>query len=237
MQTMHTLQIIAHRGASFDYPENTELSFLAAVEQKADGVECDVRLTSCGTMVCIHDPRIDRVSDGTGLVSAMTYEQLTHYNFGTADFPQRPLAYDRLLEIMEAYPDKHLFIEAKHFSRFGRIVEEQLVLRLRYFGMLNRPTVHVISFSPLAMQRMRSIAPNVDRIFLQSPRGKPFKRWGMPGDVGASIIEAKNNPRLLPASYMWTVDEPDDMRWARRHGVRYMATNRPSLARQVLGRE
>ena len=109
MQTMHTLQIIAHRGASFDYPENTELSFLAAVEQKADGVECDVRLTSCGTMVCIHDPRIDRVSDGTGLVSAMTYEQLTHYNFGTADFPQRPLAYDRLLEIMEAYPDKHLF--------------------------------------------------------------------------------------------------------------------------------
>ena len=36
---------------------------------------------------------------------------------------------------------------------------------------------------------------------------------------------------------MWTVDEPDDMRWARRHGVRYMATNRPSLARQVLGRE
>ena len=155
MQTMHTLQIIAHRGASFDYPENTELSFLAAVEQKADGVECDVRLTSCGTMVCIHDPRIDRVSDGMGLVSAMTYEQLTHYNFGTADFPQRPLAYDRLLEIMEAYPDKHLFIEAKHFSRFGRIVEEQLVLRLRYFGMLNRPTVHVISFSPLAMQRMR----------------------------------------------------------------------------------
>ncbi len=95
MQTMHTLQIIAHRGASFDYPENTELSFLAAVEQKADGVECDVRLTSCGTMVCIHDPRIDRVSDGMGLVSAMTYEtadtlQLRHRRLSAAAPGLRP---------------------------------------------------------------------------------------------------------------------------------------------------
>ena len=116
-------------------------------------------------------------------------------------------------------------------------MEEQLVLRLRYFGMLNRPTVHVISFSPLAMQRMRSIAPNIDRIFLQSPRGKPFKRWGMPGDVGASITEAKNNPRLLPASYMWTVDEPDDMRWPAGMACATWPRTGPSLARQVLGRE
>lgn len=221
--------IIAHRGDSAHYPENTELAFTSALELGVDGVECDIRLTRCGTLVCIHDPRIDRVSDGTGLVSALTLEQLQRYNFGSADAPQGPLTFDRLLELIDAHPSTHLFVETKHFSRYGRIVEEQLALRLRYFGMLERPNIHIISFSPLAMRRMRQLAPKLHRIYLLSPRGRAFADWGKPHAYGASISEKQ------PQSYMWTIDEPEDMQWAATHGVDFLATNKPALARHVLG--
>ena len=75
-------QVVAHRGSSADVPEHTLAAYVQAVADGADALECDVRLTADGHLVCVHDRRIDRTSDGTGVVSVMTLEDLHRVDFG-----------------------------------------------------------------------------------------------------------------------------------------------------------
>ena len=66
----------AHRGFSGKYPENTMLAFQKAYEAGADGIELDVQLTKDGQVVVIHDEKVDRTTNGTGLVRDYTLEEL-----------------------------------------------------------------------------------------------------------------------------------------------------------------
>ena len=75
--------VIAHRGASADRPEHTLAAYQLAIDQGADGLECDVRLTADGHLVCVHDRRIDRVSDGWGVVSTKTLADLSRHDYGS----------------------------------------------------------------------------------------------------------------------------------------------------------
>ncbi|MCK7663737.1 glycerophosphodiester phosphodiesterase [Corynebacterium sp. CCM 9185] len=237
-------RIIAHRGDCENHPEMTMPAFESALELGADGIECDVRLSSCGTVMCIHDPVVNRVSNGSGRVSGMSLTELRRLNFGTPVDPQPPVQLDDLLELIAAYPGRELFIETKHPLRFGRELEEQVTLRLRYFGLINDPRIRIISFSPLSILRMRKLAPTIPRIHLRRDRCPVYDpvvhARGAVSGWGISVGRAREKPsriryRGLPG-YMWTVDDPADMAWAASHGVRWMATNRPGTARRVLGR-
>lgn len=77
------VQVIAHRGASDDAPEHTLAAFRRAVEIGADAVEADVRLTADGRLVCVHDRRVDRTSDGRGVVSTLELADLAELDFGS----------------------------------------------------------------------------------------------------------------------------------------------------------
>src|SRR5881227_3026458 len=74
--------VFAHRGGADALPEHTLGAYLRAIEDGADGVECDVRLTRDGHLVCVHDRRLDRTSNGRGLVSTMTLAQLRELEYG-----------------------------------------------------------------------------------------------------------------------------------------------------------
>src|SRR5256885_14472241 len=74
--------VVARRGASAEGPEHTLAAYELARKEGAVGVECDVRLTRDGHLVCVHDRRGDRTSNGTGLVSEMTLAQLRELDFG-----------------------------------------------------------------------------------------------------------------------------------------------------------
>ncbi|MEJ5928807.1 glycerophosphodiester phosphodiesterase family protein [Corynebacterium sp. H128] len=231
------MQIIAHRGDSGAYPELTHIAFEQALLQGAPAVECDVRLSSDGAVVCVHDSSIARVSDGTGKVENLSYDELCEFNFGTAQYPQPPLLFDDLLKLVTQYPDRHLYIETKHPSRYGKMVEEQVANRLRYAGLLEDPRIHLISFSPLAIRNFERLAPQLDRILLRedtpSLTWRAAARWCQPMGIGISIDAARANPadlQLAQRMYLWTVDDPADMIWAREHGVDMMATNYPALA-------
>lgn len=76
------IRVIAHRGASHEHPEHTLAAYRQAVEDGADALECDVRLTADHRLVCVHDRRVERTSDGRGVVSAMTYDELVALDFG-----------------------------------------------------------------------------------------------------------------------------------------------------------
>ena len=65
------VQVVAHRGSSEDSPEHTLEAYKRAIAEGADALECDVRLTRDGHLVCVHDRRIDRTSTGRGVVSTL----------------------------------------------------------------------------------------------------------------------------------------------------------------------
>ncbi|MGH8916182.1 MAG: glycerophosphodiester phosphodiesterase family protein, partial [Acidimicrobiia bacterium] len=73
---------IAHRGSRLLWPENTMEAFSRAVSLGFRHVETDIRLTADGVLVCIHDPTVDRTTEGTGPVSGFDYESLSALDAG-----------------------------------------------------------------------------------------------------------------------------------------------------------
>ena len=160
--------VFAHRGASGHLPEHTLAAYQRAVADGADGVECDVRLTRDGHLVCVHDAMVDRTSDGRGRVSSLTLAELNRFDFGRwhASGTESPgvLTLDALLAFaVDAGRPLRLLIETKHPSRFGGLVEERVAAALSRYGLVTPSAaasvaVTVMSFSPLAVRRMRAIA-------------------------------------------------------------------------------
>lgn len=180
--------VFAHRGSSAALPEHTLAAYLRAIEEGADGLECDVRLTRDGHLVCVHDRRLNRTSNGRGRVSGYTLAELNALDFGSwhqstavlADAPAGPaangddppdpdrtrlLTLARLLDaVRDAGREVRLLIETKHPSRYGADVERRLVALLRRYGLADPVpgdpvTVTVMSFSPLAVRLVRQLAP------------------------------------------------------------------------------
>jgi glycerophosphoryl diester phosphodiesterase len=149
---------VGHRGASADAPEHTLAAYQHAVRIGADAVECDVRMTRDGVLVCVHDRRIDHTSTGRGVVSALTLADLERHSFGVRvprsvtwlrssgirlpdDEPDRSaqgvLTLHRLLDYVTSTPgDVRLAIETKHPTRHSALVERALVADLRHYGLL-----------------------------------------------------------------------------------------------------
>src|SRR6185369_5236115 len=110
----------AHRGSSYRHAEHTLDAYLLAIEEGADGLECDVRLTRDGHLVCLHDSRLDRTSDGRGRVSVQTLADLERLDFGRA---AKVLTLQSLLDVaLDAGRPLRLLIETKHPVRYGGAV-------------------------------------------------------------------------------------------------------------------
>ncbi|MDT7711597.1 MAG: glycerophosphoryl diester phosphodiesterase [Pseudonocardiales bacterium] len=181
-------RVVAHRGASADRPEHTLAAYVLALEQGADGLECDVRLTRDGHLVCIHDRRIDRTSTGSGPVSAYDLAALSVHDFGAwrdeldvdgviePSSQGRPhvgvLTLDELLTSLADWPDRvQLFIETKHPAPQGGLVEATLVRMLREHGLATPKSradsrVVIMSFSAKALRRVRAEAPELPTVAL-----------------------------------------------------------------------
>lgn len=75
--------IVAHRGASFDAPENTLASVREAVTQGADGIEMDYYLTSDGKIICIHDGDTQRTAGEKFVINKTPFDQLRSLDVGS----------------------------------------------------------------------------------------------------------------------------------------------------------
>lgn len=84
---MHTVEVIAHRGASAQAPENTLAAFDLAIALGSDAIETDVRCTRDGVLVLCHDATVDRVSNGSGAVAELTLAELQALDFGSRGAP------------------------------------------------------------------------------------------------------------------------------------------------------
>ncbi|AFA71419.1 glycerophosphodiester phosphodiesterase [Gordonia polyisoprenivorans VH2] len=245
--------VVAHRGASADVAEHTLAAYELALEQGADGLECDVRLTADHELVCIHDRTVDRTSDGTGIVSEMTLAQLRELDFGSWHAGGGPAKVLTLAELLTLTLDwrrpVRLFIETKHPVRFGSLVEQQLLSTLHDFGVATPPSADhsravVISFSSAGVWRIRRHAPILPTILLgETARvlgGSAATAVGATG-IGPSVETLRMHPELVDkaaaagrVTYCWTVDEAADVQLCADLGVRWIATNHPQKVRDWL---
>ncbi|MFU8851358.1 glycerophosphodiester phosphodiesterase [Micromonospora sp. SL1-18] len=263
---MSTPLVFAHRGSSYDLPEHTLAAYLRALDEGADGLECDVRLTRDGHLVCVHDRRLDRTSNGHGLVSARTLAELETLDFGSwhpggvaaeGDEPldeshTRLLTLERLLEaVLAAGRPVRLLIETKHPTRYGRDVERRLVTMLRRYGLAEpRPDdpvrVTVMSFSPLAVRRIRDLAPGLPTVLLLEVLPRWLRLGRLPFGIriaGPGVALVRARPQLVPALraagnqvYIWTVNEPEDLELVLAAEVDGVITDRPARTLARLGR-
>ncbi|MER6349519.1 glycerophosphodiester phosphodiesterase [Streptomyces sp. NPDC001595] len=218
------IQVVAHRGASEDAPEHTLAAYKKAIEDGADALECDVRLTADGHLVCVHDRRINRTSNGRGAVSALELADLAALDFGfwkrteagrardeDPDWEHRPedpaetsvLTLERLLELVaDAGRRVELAIETKHPTRWAGQVEERLLILLKRFGLDAPPspeesTVRVMSFSARSLHRVRTASPTLPTVYLTqfvSPRLRDGRLPAGVGIAGPSIRIVRSHP-------------------------------------------
>lgn len=247
--------IVAHRGSSYALAEHTLGAYLRAIDEGADALECDVRLTRDGHLVCVHDRTVDRTSSGHGVVSDFDLDDLQGFDFGSwhsppdryveeRDSTEAPvLTLDRLLGVVEE-TGVRLLIETKHPTRYAGLVEQKLVGLLTERGMQGAGSpVAVMSFATLALRRIRLLAPALPTVQLYK-RVPTLRRDGslpVVADVsGPGIAVVRSDPgyvRRVHARgrqvYVWTVDEPADIDLVLSLGVDAVITNRPT---EVLSR-
>ena len=253
-------QVVAHRGASTEAPEHTLAAYRTALSAGADALECDVRLTADEQLVCVHDRRVDRTSDGRGLVSMLELARLEELDFGSwhdSPDPEEPdldrnrvLTLRRLLELVAQQPRPvELAVEAKHPTRHAGLLERRLVELLDEFGWAHpragtRSPVRVMSFSRLAVRRIHRLAPSLDTVFLMDPVTYRLRDGVLPRGVpiaGPAIAVVRNRPEYVARAHraghrvhVWTVDEPSDVELCIKLGVDAIITNKPREVRAMV---
>ncbi|MFF3848608.1 glycerophosphodiester phosphodiesterase [Streptomyces sp. NPDC002328] len=212
----HHIQVVAHRGASEEAPEHTLAAYKKAIEDGADALECDVRLTADGHLVCVHDRRVNRTSNGRGAVSAFELADLAALDFGSwktreareawsardeePDWEVRPedreatsvLTLERLLELVaDAGRRVELAIETKHPTRWAGQVEERLLTLLKRFGLDAPATaaaspVRIMSFSARSLHRVHAAAPTLPTVYLMQFVSPRLRDGRLPAGVGVA---------------------------------------------------
>jgi glycerophosphoryl diester phosphodiesterase len=230
--------ILAHRGASYDAPENTLAAFRLAQQMGADGVELD------DTPVVIHDFTVDKTTDGEGRVREKMLRELKKLDAGSHfDYTFRTERIPTLDEALEATGDLIVNIELKSVGVRPSPLEIAVLAVIRKRNLQNR--VIISSFNPFALRRFHRLAPNIPLGFLYSPDVPTYLRLFM---IGVPHEARHPAHTLIDADFMkwahtnryrvntWTVDDPARTTELRALDVDAIITNRPDVMLQTLGR-
>jgi glycerophosphoryl diester phosphodiesterase len=255
-------QVVAHRGSSDTNPEHTLGAYLAALDDGAEALECDVRLTADGHLVCVHDRDLVRVAHKRALVSSMELSELEQLDVASWKHPWaelddeapemdpelgKVLTLRRLLETARDYPRPvDLAIETKHPTRYAGLVERRLVDLLDEFGWAGADSpVRVMSFSWIALRRVRRLAPDLRLVFLMDgptdwARVRPFAEPDWIAGPGIALL--RKHPELVRRMrangtevHVWTVNRTADVDLCRELGVTAIITDTPGATLRYLG--
>jgi glycerophosphoryl diester phosphodiesterase len=224
--------IWGHRGASADRPENTIAAFVEARAQGADGVELDVRRSADGGLVVHHDACL---ADGRP-IAGLTVR----------DLPEDVCLLDAALEACAAN-DLLVNVEIKNVDAdpdydpteyLAKAVVDLVAERQLHEAVL------VSSFSLATIDRVAALDPDIRTGYLASARWDQAKALARAVDGGHRAFHPFDlvvNEALVDDAHgkgievnVWTVDDPDRMRWLAGIGVDGVITNTPAAARQAL---
>lgn len=151
---MRKTKIVGHKGASGYAPENTILSFQKAIELGCDKTELDVRLSKDNQLIVIHDPEVDRISNGQGLVSKMTLEEIKRLK--CPENQEIPI----LQEVIDLCKDRiDLLIELKAEGTGEKV--NQIILKNQLLS-----SVLVISFKLNLIKEIKELNPKIKTGFI-----------------------------------------------------------------------
>ncbi len=247
------VQVAAHRGGAALYPENSLLAFRSAVGFDIDHVETDVHLTADGEVVVMHDPTLERTSTGVGVLRARTLADLAPVRLRGHDgevTDERVPTLAQLLDLL-APTRTGLLLEIKVDDRGQRYpsIEEKALALLRSHRMQDRTLV--MAFEPGTVRRVRELDPTVRTVLLvgrdevRRARVAPVEAVAWATGLGAVAIGYHH--RLLDADVAaaarraglllgaWTVNDEADIRRALEIGADVVISDRPDLARRLVG--
>ncbi len=242
--------VFAHRGGARLAPENTLAAFENGLRLGADGLELDVHLSRDGVPVVIHDATLDRTTDRTGPVAALTADLLQAADAGRhfgaeAGYPFRGRGHGvpRLADVLERFPDARLIVEVKApTAEAGRAV----AALLREHRAASR--VCVGSFHPAAIRAVRAAAPEIP-----TSASQPEARWtlhrswcawpwaGRRPYAAFQVPERAGRLRVVTPRFVrqvhregqvvqvWVVDAEDAAQRLLDWGVDGLITDRPDL--------
>lgn len=246
--------LIAHRGGSALAPENTLAAFRRAIHWwRADVLEVDVQPTRDGDCVVIHDPTVDRTTDGRGRVADFTVAQLRGLDAGyrfspdggeTFPFSGRGVRISTLRELLEEFPHARVNVEIKDtraqpaVQRTIRELHAEHRVLVAAGDSRNRSSFHdypgptsagaqdLYAFYALHLTRAtRYYRPPVDAF--QMP-----ERSGSRQVLGPRLVTEAHAHNV--AVHVWTVDDEADMHRLLDWGVDGIITDRPDRLARVL---
>ncbi|MSR22293.1 MAG: glycerophosphodiester phosphodiesterase [Gemmatimonadetes bacterium] len=248
--------LFAHRGGAKLAPENTLEAFRAAVERwQADVLELDVRRTRDGELVVLHDPTVDRTTDGTGAVVDLDWREVRELDAahrfvdlaGEPSFRGTGVRIPRFLDLLQDLPHARLNVDAKDPAAQVELVEllhglgqahrvllaseneEGRADRLGYRGATSATRGQLRLFASL--HRLPGGGPYTPRTdALQIPY-----RWKERQIVTPRLVREAHR-RNLPV-HVWLVDEPEVMRLLLSWGADGIQTDRPDILARVLHEE
>jgi glycerophosphoryl diester phosphodiesterase len=238
-------RVFGHRGAMGYAPMNTLPAFELASQQGADGVELDVRLTSDGQLVILHDATVDRTSNGRGEVAAMTLAQVRELDAGAWFDPKfAGTRIPTLSEVFEAIGQRlYINVEIKSDGdTAARGIEQKVADEIARFGLKDR--IIVSSFDPGTLHRFRAAMPDVPIGYLYEA-GTPAEFTSLMDDLPHEACHPYF--QQIDADYMawakaqgyrvntWTVNDPVKAVELRNLGVDAIITNYPDKIIAALG--
>lgn len=221
--------VYAHRGASFELPENTLEAFGAALDLGADAIETDAHMTRDGRIVLAHDPTGERTAGVPTAIASATLDQVRQWNVGTRFVPRRPGAFDpgrryvvpTLDEALAAFPGVVFNVDAKQTAPD---MIPALLRCIRSARATDR--VRIASFSSTNLRRARALgyegktglSPAEVMRVLFAPRFA-VPRMSVPGDAaqvprrayGVRFASQRAIDRFHAAGLrvdFWTIDDP-----------------------------
>jgi glycerophosphoryl diester phosphodiesterase len=247
---LSAVEIIAHRGASFEAPENTLAAMQLAWHQQADAIELDLWLSKDGRLVVFHDADTKRFEDTPRNITGLTWKETQQVDVGGWKAPSfKGTRIPSLDSILTTIPEGH---RAVLEIKCGPEIVPELA---RVIQASQRPPnqIVIISFSFEALQASKKMFPKVEHYFLhdykkQAPHGQypalaPLiaraKEAGFEGlNLHFNWPINKNFVHEVKAAglklYVWTVDDPAVARRLKEAGVDGLTTNRPQWLREQL---
>jgi len=245
------VEIIAHRGASADAPENTVPAARLAWVQKADAVEIDIHLSKDGEIVVIHDDSTKKTAGKNAKVKDQTFSELQQLDAGSwKGDAWKNTRIPSLNEIIETVPDnKKLVIEIK----CGPEVVPYLKAILARSALKTHQIV-IIGFNYETMTLVKKVMPHYQAYWLSSfKQDKKTKKWS-PGvnelirKANAAGLDGLNLSHNGPMDakfinkvkaaglkiLVWTVNDPSDAKRLVRDGIQGITTDIPGMLRQKL---
>ena len=235
------MKIIAHRGFSGVYPENTMLAFRKAIEIGADGIELDVHLSKDGQVMIIHDEALKRTTGLDGVISDYTRAELEKISAGKTkndEFGFTPIpSLEEYLAFMAEHKDKFTNIELKTAPVYYPEIEEKTLELVRKFDL--EKNIIYSSFNWLSIERMQRLGTISETGLLFSGM-KLYNQAHIIKALGINYFHPDFNDLTdnIVKSYLdnkvglnvWTVNEIEDMKVCLSWNIDGLITNFPDRA-------